>query len=115
MSRSVLASFILILLGILQAHAVDCKVSGYVVDSDGNPVPYARVAIVGGSISTLCNSHGAYSLTIPAGAHTLQADMVGYEPKQVTLDVTSRVNCNFTLADKALALGAVTVTAKSDN
>lgn len=85
------------------------------VDVDGQPVPYAHVSVPGTSLATLCNINGAYSLSVPEGARTIQVSMVGYESETKSVKVASVTKCNFTLHDKALALDGVTVSAKSDN
>ena len=114
MSRFAFTSFLLLVLT-LHLSAADFRVSGYVVDVDGQPVPYAHVSVPGTSLATLCNINGAYSLSVPEGARTIQVSMVGYESETKSVKVASVTKCNFTLHDKALALDGVTVSAKSDN
>ena len=114
MSRFAFTSFLLLFLT-LHLSAADFRVSGYVVDVDGQPVPYAHVSVPGTGLATLCNINGAYSLSVPEGARTIQVSMVGYESETKSVKVASVTKCNFTLHDKALALDGVTVSAKSDN
>lgn len=115
MSRFAISYLLVLLLGVLPGHAASFIINGYVKDSDGRPMPYARVSVVNSSTATLCNSNGAYQLKVERGQLTLRASMVGYEPEEKALEVDGNRSCDFQLRESAVGLGEVNVYGKSDN
>lgn len=97
------------------AASRDFKISGYVKDTAGRPVPYAHISAVGTDFAVLCNDNGAYSLTLPQGNYSLEAYMIGYERVEKSVTLSSNTQCNFTIADDALSLSEVSVIGKSEN
>jgi len=60
------------------------EVSGVVKDIEtGDPVAYATVVVKGTSIGTTTDKDGKFSLSLPAGAKTLQINFVGYKTAEV--------------------------------
>lgn len=115
MSRFAISYLLLLLLGVMPGQAASFIINGYVKDSDGRPMPYARVSVVNSSTATLCNSNGAYQLKVEGGKLTLRASMVGYEPEEKQLGVEKNCICNFQLSESAVSLSEVNVYGKSDN
>jgi hypothetical protein len=73
--------------------SADVGITGRVLDSEGNPVPDARVFYVAGSgpypdIAALTDERGAYSLPAPAaGSYEIRCQADGYQPATHTIVV----------------------------
>jgi CarboxypepD_reg-like domain len=92
--------------------------TGVVTDATtGLPLPGANVFVASSMIGTTTNSEGRYRLErVPTGTLRLYVSMLGYEPAfQDLLLRTARVyKFDFSLAEKILDLGGVTVEAERD-
>lgn len=87
----VLVPFAVLLLGAVPAlHAQAGAVRGSVVDGAGNPVPDARVTVVGTSLAVDSRSDGSFELRdVPAGSRTVRAQRIGYRVAAQTVAVRS--------------------------
>src|SRR2546426_12545170 len=87
-------------------------VSGTVVATEsGAPLAGASVVIVGTARSVLTNEKGQYHLSVPAGAHTVRARLIGYDAaeQRVTVAAGQNVTTAFKLKASALSLNEVVV------
>jgi len=86
-------------------------VSGTVAAESGTPLAGASVVIVGTVRSVLTNDKGQYRLSVPAGAHTVRARLIGYEAaeQRVTVAAGQTVTADFKLAATPLSLNEVVV------
>lgn len=83
------------------------SVSGRIVSAtDGTPIPGATVELRGGTIGTMADSEGNYSLTLPKGASQLYASFIGYQPQ--TIPITSSY-LNISLYEDTYALNEVVI------
>ncbi|MDX5482093.1 MAG: TonB-dependent receptor, partial [Hymenobacteraceae bacterium] len=79
----------LILFFTVPAFAQNYSVSGYVrAASSGEELIGATVAVPALRIGTITDERGFYTLSLPAGTHTLQATYVGYNSLSRTITVT---------------------------
>ncbi len=120
MNRKIFASVFLIVLALvfvlpqyLLAGTVG-KISGKVINEETKePLPGVAVSLVGTKMGALTNEEGEYYiLNVPAGTYTVQAQLIGFAPvqvtnTQVTPDLTSYTD--FSLSKKALELGKTIV------
>ncbi len=110
---AVLALLIAGALAPLSAQQVG-RIQGTVVDQNSQqPLSGAQVFIQGTSFGTITNAQGAYLLlNVPAGAHTVQVQMIGYgtASQSVTVPDGGSVTQNFQLSETALALDELVVT-----
>ncbi len=83
------------------------KVSGIIMDEDGEPIVGATVRVKGTSIATVTDLDGKYSITLPNHNRTLHISYIGMEDVENT--VTGSY-ANFTLKVSARALQEVVVT-----
>jgi protocatechuate 3,4-dioxygenase beta subunit len=90
-------------------------ITGLVVDSDGQPITGARVAITGGPVtgrSDTTDVTGLYEiLNLPAGTYTLRASATGFNPQTRTVSITvdTSTQLDFTLSDQVnQLLGSIT-------
>ncbi len=96
------------------------KISGKVVDTNGDPLSGANVVIVGGTQGASTDGNGDYFiLNVTPGTYTLQVSMVGYTTVtqsgvRVNIDLTTPVNFSgqFAMAEEALGLDEITVIAE---
>ncbi|HEY8258893.1 MAG TPA: von Willebrand factor type A domain-containing protein [Gemmatimonadales bacterium] len=82
------------------------RVEGRVLNGDGRPLVDAQVLAVGSAFNVLTDSTGRYAFTsLPAGARTLRATLVGYAPveAQVTVLAGRTVTHDFTLTSTLVA------------
>jgi TonB-linked SusC/RagA family outer membrane protein len=90
-------------------------IAGRVTDrASQRPAPGARVSIVGQTRSVLTNDDGQYRLGgLPPGTYTVRALRLGSEAatRQVTVAAGQTATADFALAQSAVALEQVTVTA----
>ena len=57
---------------------------GFVRDSSGTPLRYARVRLVASDLASTADSTGCYRIEgIPPGTHAVRAAFVGYRPQEI--------------------------------
>ncbi len=87
-------------------------VSGFVLDTIGNPLP-ASVSVIGTTLGTYAGSDGSYSMTgVPAGARRIVTHYIGYksDTTHVTITAGQVSTLRIRLHSEPNALQAVTVT-----
>lgn len=84
------------------------KITGKVVDVNGEPVIGASVLVKSSGTGTVTDINGTFSVEAPVGS-TLVVSFVGYAPVEVKVGAAS--SYNVTLQDDAQALSEVVVTA----
>ena len=65
------------------------KITGYIVDSSGNPIAGATVKIKDSTTATISDGNGQFSLTTPAAEATLIASFLGYRNYETTVSPTT--------------------------
>ncbi|WP_339925715.1 TonB-dependent receptor [uncultured Cyclobacterium sp.] len=88
-------------------EVADVKVSGKVVDQNGEPLPGVTIAIPGTTIGTASDIDGNYSLTVPEEA-TLVYSFIGFQSQRIA--VGQQTIINITLQEEIGALDEVVVT-----
>ena len=86
------------------------EVSGVVRDSEGNALPYATIFVEGTSCGTTTDADGRYKLIVSEG-EALTAQMMGYETMTRDIDMCGNMNIDFQMAESAMAIDAVVVSA----
>lgn len=64
----------------------------------------ANVYIKNTNLGAATDENGKYSINVDAGTYTVVCSYIGFETKQVTVDVTNNMELNFTLSDYAFSL-----------
>ncbi|MEP6747483.1 MAG: TonB-dependent receptor [Bacteroidota bacterium] len=88
-------------------------VSGYIKDSlTGETLIGAtlQAGIKGGGVSS--NAYGFYSITLNAGTHEIFCSFVGYETKQLVVELSSNKTFNFLLPPKVTASQEIVIYGK---
>ena len=96
-----------LLMGMSAAWAQSTKVTGHVVDENGEPVIGASVVVKGTTIGTVTDFDGNFVLEVPEEHKHLEISYVGMESMQVNVSPQVHV----TLKDDSQALDEVVVTA----
>src|SRR6201991_4635615 len=86
--------------GIVKSQAKGETLIGATVRADGS----------GGAVT---NEYGFYSISLPAGSHTLEFSAVGLQSQTLTVSLSRDTAFNIFLADENKSLDEVTVTASS--
>lgn len=89
-------------------------VRGRVTSAAQRPLAGAQVSVAGSSLRAVTGPSGEYTLAnVPAGARTLRAELIGFAPaeRSVSVGAGQTTSADFTLAETALALDELVVTA----
>lgn len=92
-------------------------VAGKISDTKGQAIPYATIFVKELSLGTTSNSEGFYELKIPAGQYTIQFRSMGYNPENVSIQVsgTQAIAKNITLSEQLVQLQQINVYASREN
>ncbi|MCL2028405.1 MAG: TonB-dependent receptor [Bacteroidales bacterium] len=82
-------------------------ISGTVHDQQGEPVPFATVAVPGSTTGATTDFDGRFSLNVPAGATSIQISFIGF--KRQTIELGSNVTFNIVLESESTHLDEVVV------
>ena len=86
---------------------VEQTVNGTIKDGSGNPLSGATVSVKGGSQTTLTNSQGSFSITVPNSSSVLVISYVGFATQEIT--VGNRSSVNISLSTNSAELNQVVV------
>lgn len=78
------------------------KVTGKVVDKNGQTLPGSTVKIVGTSKGVSSNMNGEFEIEIPGSAKQLEVSFIGYNSQVVTLDKNNNVQVTLTEATQKI-------------
>ena len=92
-------------------------INGTIQDTaSGEYLVGALVAAPEKGIGTSSNLYGFYSLTLPAGKHTLRFSLLGYETQELTIDLTKDLRFDRSMTSQVIQAGEVTIQGdKEDN
>lgn len=112
LKRLVLAAAMLLTTSVALAQN---KLSGTVVDENGDPLPGAAVLVKGTSNGTVTDADGSFILSVPAGA-TLTVSFIGYIDQDVTPgnrnNISIALEPDNKLLDEVVVIGYGTVKRK---
>ncbi|MCH5330868.1 MAG: TonB-dependent receptor [Alistipes sp.] len=98
-----------------QQRGTDTHLYGHVVEQgSGEHLPYINIVIKGTTIGTATDASGHYFLkNLPEGDFTVEASLLGYttQSQKVTLRAGEATELNFVLAEQAMQLDGVVVSA----
>ncbi len=105
----------LALIAFLQAQQ-KFTISGYVKDlKNGETIIGATVAKQGSSIGVATNEYGFYSLTLPAGQHTLVFNYIGYTKQIKVVDLSKNITFNAEMQDETKVLQEVVISSQKED
>lgn len=89
------------------------QIKGHILNQQGEHIPFASVAVEGTTLGTITDASGHYTMTnLPEGTHVLQANCLGYRPKNIEIKVEAgeTKEINFKLKEDVLNMEEVVVT-----
>lgn len=111
--------FLLILLSFNGNAQEKFTLSGTISDSTkGEELINATVKVKGQNIGTRSNEYGFYSMTLPQGNYTIIFVGLGYEPKELTIELTKNISANVLLVstlEKVKEIKEINITAKKQD
>lgn len=112
--RLIGTAILLLLPFVLGAQGKKTVVSGYVRDAEtGEPLPQAVVYLEDRKTGVAADAVGYYSLSVPAGKHTVYCAYYGYVTQEHPADLSQSVKLDFHLAQDRNELDAATVFSRS--
>ncbi|MEO1438460.1 MAG: carboxypeptidase-like regulatory domain-containing protein, partial [Bacteroidota bacterium] len=66
-------------------------IQGTIYSESGDPLPFANVYVKGTTNGTTSNSDGVYALELEPGSYEIVFQYVGYQAKNITVDVPDRM------------------------
>lgn len=113
--RTALSVVLALVLAVPAAAQETGVIVGSVTDTDGQPVPGARIVVDASSLGTFAGADGAFVIRgVPAGAHTVQVTHLGYAVRavrDVAVEAGETVTLTLELDAAAIDLGGVVVSA----
>lgn len=89
------------------------QLRGTITDEQRTPLPYVTVYKQNSTQAVTSNLKGQYFLELPPGKHTVVFQALGYEKKNVTVEITTQhQELNITLAAKTTELQEVNISAQ---
>lgn len=87
-------NFILVIILLCASLATMAKemagmISGKILSTDGEPIDYAMAYLEGTEYSNYSDDKGIYHIKAPAGKYTIVFTSVGYEKKEIPIEITS--------------------------
>lgn len=105
-----------LLLSITAFAQENFTISGYMRDANsGEELLYANVVIKGTTNGVTTNLYGFYSLSMPKGNYTVQYSYLGYDTKEVTINLDKDVTQTVELGAASELLEEVVVKAEKEN
>lgn len=90
-------------------------ISGQVTDgSTGEDLISANVSSIASNAGTSSNFYGFYSLTLPAGEHTITYSYLGYQDQEVAIDLTADTLLTIELTPQGNMINEVIVSATKE-
>src|SRR5688500_11322148 len=105
----VLVFTLLLFAAMLAAFSQTRVVTGKITDQNGEPVVGATVSVPRTQVSTLTNSDGVFSLSVPENVQRLSVSSIGFAAQDIS--VSGRNNITIALQTSASELSEVVVTA----
>ncbi|MDP2526682.1 SusC/RagA family TonB-linked outer membrane protein [Maribacter dokdonensis] len=84
-------------------------ITGTVIDTDGNTIPYVNIVLSGTLNGTTTNENGIYTIDVPELSGALEFSVLGYETKIITIN--NRRTIDIVLGDSSEVLDEVVLTA----
>jgi TonB-dependent receptor len=115
--RSIILGILLVSFVCVSVHAATTNIEGYVKDKEtGEALLGANVILVKTSLGAATDNNGKYTIrNVPPGTYTLRATYLGYNSKEVTIDVKEgkTIEQNFELEAVGVVGQTVVVTGQA--
>ncbi|MDR0815388.1 MAG: TonB-dependent receptor [Bacteroidales bacterium] len=119
MTKKVLALFfggLFLVNANLSAQERKYTISGSVRDNtNGEDLIGVSVGVLNSGLGTTTNTYGFYSISLPAGEHTLVFSYIGYTSQEVKVDLSENRTLNIQMAPDVQQLAEVVISSESKN
>jgi hypothetical protein len=112
LNRTFLLLLFLLATPSVRAQTTSARLSGFVYDEAGSPLPGATVRIYRLGKATTAGERGQYELDVPAGTYYVAFSFIGYDRDSVQLNITHAHTYTMRLKAAATTMEAVTVSAR---
>lgn len=116
---SILFTFIFLSSGLSQHKDSDQKsrftLSGFIKDEKGEALIGANIYVESIQSGTVSNPYGFYSLTLPEGIYLFRYSFLGYQSREIEINLHESVNLNVNLESKSEILDGVEIKAYDDD
>ena len=109
MKRTLLASFLLVVIAVISGFAQDRTITGQISEEDGTTLPGVNVVIKGTTTGTVTDIDGNYRLTVPADEAVLVFSFIGLASQEIAIGNQSVID--LVMAPDYTQLSEVIVTA----
>jgi len=92
---------------VLSATQQKNKISGTVIDKNGNPQIGVNVVVTGTTLGATTDITGRYSIEVPEGAKSLTFSFIGMVPQEISIGTLTQIDV--TMAESAVGLEEVVV------
>lgn len=92
------------------------KLTGFVSDEKGEPLPFANILLKENNIGCAADKKGKFELVSKSGVYTVEVSFIGYEKvsQKIEIFASKTVEVNFKLKSTAFEIGTIEVVAKSE-
>ena len=116
---SILFTFIFLSSGLSQHNQSTQKnkftLSGFIKDEKGEALIGANIYVESIQLGTVSNPYGFYSLTLPEGIYLVRYSFLGYQSREIEINLHESTNLNVNLESKSEILDAVEIKAYDDS
>jgi ribosomal protein L19 len=106
----------ILLILVTQESKAQGGISGYVYNTDGEPLPFATIYVKQNETGTTTNIEGFFSLALAKGSYNLVFQYLGYAAEEKTINVGDTYQqFDITLSPEALLLQEVEISAKMED
>ena len=86
-------------------------ISGHIRDgASGEDLPGASVLVLNiTGLGTVSNSYGFYSLSLQPGKYKIRFQYIGFEPREIEIELSGNQKIDIELSEKSIELGNETV------
>jgi iron complex outermembrane receptor protein len=77
------------------------QISGRIADSEGNPLAGAGIVVKNSFLGTISDDEGKFSLRVKPGTITLEFSFIGYQSRQLTLEIKNDTDLGIIKLEKS--------------
>jgi len=102
---------------LLQVSAFGGTLEGYVMDTNGAPLPFCNIYLRENSLTAVSNEDGFYKLQAPAGKYTVVFQYIGYQKteREVELEANAVLRLDVSLETELMELHEVVIRADAED
>ena len=111
--RYLLTFFLLTL--VVGLSGQNCELNGTIIDTNGEPVPFASIYISSIANGSMANVDGEFSINVPCNNYIIQIHSLGFEKKEFQIDLSQNKEQTIILKTISYAVGEVEIDASQED